>query len=77
MDSFEADFTRKDVGEIIESVRIKMQLNMDAFASHLNITLPQLAAAESGGRNVYEVFEKMQFNKLIAPSFKVKILLEK
>jgi len=77
MEDFEAEFTRKDIGEIIESVRIKMRLNMDAFSSHLGITMAQLTMAESGGRNAYEIIEKMTSNNHIAKNFSIKILLQK
>jgi len=74
MESFSCDFNRNDLGELIEMIRLKMSLNVDAFASLIGTKSKEVVYAEEGMTNAcYNILEKMVKNKECNKYFSMQV----
>jgi hypothetical protein len=74
MEKFTCDFNRFDLGELIEMVRLKMELSSDGFSSLLGIKTATLMNAEDGlNTSVYLVLDKMIKHHKVSNYFSIQV----
>lgn len=74
MESFKCDFSKSDFGEVIEMVRLKLKLSVDAFASAIGTKSKYVINAEEGNdMSCFMVLEKMMKCKKVKDIFEIQV----
>lgn len=74
MEDYNCEFSRDELGEVIEMVRLKLGLSIDAFASAIGTKTKYVVNAEEGNdMSCYMVIEKMMLCKKVKDIFNIKI----